>query len=372
MTATLFGAIIRFRPKLIFEGIMRHFNGRNLAFAVAAACLIQANPLQAFSADGAGSLVLGFSDTLGRDIQSGTDGFAQYNDKDQGSTIFAGGALCGISDLLSLGLAGASGSGKISQTFSTPAPFKGDMEFEDSMASTTYGGILRLHSGFFSGESFKPGQNANPDGRLFWPMLQATYTSTRMTVDGRVSRSSGYWAGYPFNSKAETNSSMMNGSLLVPLQSWFSLGFSYWRELSSLSTYSTNGVKSSQDTYGGVETYSVKGFFYTGPFFDRPKDLHASYFPGIGFAGEPALSIGYRWGNNLSRGSQMGKSLDLGAALAFNPWIAANLGYSASQDASGPEDSIKGYVQSTRQPLSHQLTLSLQVSFGQNSWMAAN
>lgn len=272
--------------------------------------------LQASSPMGQGYAGLSGDLALGQVLQSGSTGAGPVNDamSIEADMGYGGGLSLGLPVLRGVGLEASLGvrrqALRILETYS--GGITGKATTVEDGHSYTVDSRLLLFPAEWQGREFRLGENANPDGWVFWPSLGVTYAwnkqnhftsaeyalSIPVTGSGTSSHSTGQSFGY---------------SLALPLAPCATLWASYSRNSSLVREYAFGG---SVDFSGSLETDSFGLNTYWDLVPGAGADASRAFIPAYGRVGQLKASVS--WTRQVTVGSTMAqvRSLSLAAPIS--------------------------------------------------------
>ena len=158
--------------------------------------------------------------------------------------------------------------------------------------------MLNLYPAAFMEKPFQPGENANPDGWVYWPSVSLQYSLLETNQLGHTVVT-GLGAGVSDRNTYSVSQTPIYG-LVLPLQTWLTLSGTYQRNLQQDVSFNSSGNTSR--SFGLSEAESADLTCYLNLVAGAGKDRGRAFVPHLGRVGQMMVDLG--WSRNLNTGSQ--------------------------------------------------------------------
>jgi|GEM_PF-2473275 len=196
----------------------------------------------------------------------------------------------------------------------------------DNAQSYGWNAQIHLYPAAFAGLDFVPGENADPDGWLYWPSLTLGYSATDLNAFSAFALTGS------FNTQGQAGvyafAQTLNYGLTLPLATWLTVSGSYERNLRMDQSQSYSPTTS---TWSGVfEGEGVEADVYLNLVPGAGADKDRPYLPHFGRLGQLVVSLAWSRMAYPGKGVSDENSYSLGVGAPVSSSLGVVLG--AAQD----------------------------------------
>lgn len=288
---------------------------------------------------GQGTLDLGLGFQAGKVEQrmvdiGGRTGWTEEYDTQNNYSV-GGEAMVPLFEALALTASGSGWTSGAHRNFTVASPTSAAVEALDSWGQTWHLS-LETNTGVLSDTPFGPGPDCNPDGTLYWPLLEAGFGGDRADNVVALQTASGGFSNFTYHSSSDVDETSWSSFVLVPVQRHLSLGAGYARQSAWNWVVVQPGLSAILSGSGQWEQRQALARVY----FDLGDGAGWPWFPRVGPQGRVRLDLIYHDEYDLTVGRQVYQLYELELRTPINRQLVFRAGAAYAVHTYGPLDGL--------------------------------